>query len=226
MYFPERITRIRPGDRVLEIGPGACPHPRSDVLLEKNFGNEEEHARQCGGTPVALTDGRTVYYDGGEFPFPDDAFDYVICSHVIEHVPDVEFFCAEMFRVARTGYLEFPLIYYDYVFDIPEHLNLCMLRDGVFFHAEKASVLPASLKPVQALWYSALVSGYTSTVSDLAPHLFQGFEWSVPFGVRKTARIEDLVFVQRDIQPKPPFPSLLERIQRKIKRLWASNGHL
>ena len=226
MYFPEKMIHINVGDKVLEIGPGASPHPRSDVLLEKDFGNGDEHARQCGGTPAALTDTRTVYYDGGAFPFGDGEFDYVICSHVIEHVPDVEFFCAEMFRVAQAGYLEFPLIYYDFVFNIPEHLNLCIQRDGTLIYAEKSHIFPPVLKPIQEFWYTALASGYTDTVSDLAPHLMQGFEWTSPFTVRKTDRIEDLLHDRQNIQRKEPKPSLLIRVKRKFKQLWATNGGL
>jgi SAM-dependent methyltransferase len=226
MYFPQKITHIKAGDKVLEIGPGALPHPRSNVLLEKTFWNEDEHVRQCGGTPAALTDARTVYYDGGIFPFGDGEFDYVICSHVIEHVPDVEFFCAEMFRVARSGYMEFPLIYYDFVFNIPEHLNLCIHRRGTLFYAEKAHIFSPALKPIQELWYTALASGYTDTVSDLAPYLMQGFEWTTPFDVCKTEQLEELIHERLIIPPKPPRLSLLARVQRRINRLWTTNGNL
>ena len=44
MFFQDRIKNILPTDRVLEIGPGADPHPRSNVLLEKKFGTEEEYS--------------------------------------------------------------------------------------------------------------------------------------------------------------------------------------
>lgn len=226
MYFPEKITLIGDTDRVLEIGPGASPHPRSNVLLEKVFGSPEEHARQCGGTPAALTDKRTVYYDGTIFPFEDGEFDYVICSHVIEHVPFVESFCEEMFRVAKAGYIEFPLVYYDYVFDIAEHVNLCYFREGVLFYEKKESILPNSMKPIQTLWYSALVSGYTDTVTELAPYLMQGLEWRTSFSVRRAERLEDLLHESLNILPRPRRPTFLSRVQRKLNNLWIKNGRL
>lgn len=34
MFFPDRITITRTNDKVLEIGSGGTPHPRSNVLLE------------------------------------------------------------------------------------------------------------------------------------------------------------------------------------------------
>lgn len=35
--------------------------------------------------------------------FPDNAFDYLICNHVLEHVPDDATAMAECFRVMRSG---------------------------------------------------------------------------------------------------------------------------
>ena len=71
MFFPEKITLIKDNDKVLEVGPGSIPHPRSDVFLEKNF-DEDEHKRQRGNAPALITDKQTVYYDGGQFPFDDN----------------------------------------------------------------------------------------------------------------------------------------------------------
>ncbi len=220
MFFPEKIKKIRDGDRVLEIGPGTSPHPRSNVLLEKRFIDKGEHARQCGGEPAANEDNRTVYYDGERFPFSDGEFDYVICSHVIEHVDDVEMFCSEMFRVARAGYLEFPLIYYEYVFDIPEHLNVLMRYKDDLVYLRKTEIFPENLRPVQKLWYAALVAGYTDTASDLVPFTMQGFEWGEPFRVRKADNIGELLHGAIDIPTKNNSQkSFLRVVLDKVKSL-------
>jgi SAM-dependent methyltransferase len=42
------------------------------------------------------------------FPFPDQMFDFVVCSHVLEDVRDPLRVCAEMMRVGRAGYIETP----------------------------------------------------------------------------------------------------------------------
>jgi len=43
-----------------------------------------------------------------QLPFKDKEFDFVFCSHVIEHVDDVAAGLKELARVARRGYLECP----------------------------------------------------------------------------------------------------------------------
>jgi len=41
-------------------------------------------------------------------PFKNDEFDFIICSHVIEHVEDIEFFIKELQRISQQGYIELP----------------------------------------------------------------------------------------------------------------------
>ena len=41
-------------------------------------------------------------------PFKDKEFDFVIASHVIEHVEDFEFFLKELERISSKGYIELP----------------------------------------------------------------------------------------------------------------------
>ena len=41
-------------------------------------------------------------------PFQDKEFDFVIASHVIEHVKDFEFFIKELERITNKGYIELP----------------------------------------------------------------------------------------------------------------------
>ena len=93
---------IRPNDFVLEIGSGHNPKARSDVLCDKFIGDDE----QRGGAIV--TDRPMVEADGQFLPFADGAFDYVICSHVLEHVEDPAQLIAELARVAGRGYIETP----------------------------------------------------------------------------------------------------------------------
>jgi ubiquinone/menaquinone biosynthesis C-methylase UbiE len=61
------------------------------------------------------------YYPNNKFiklkekklPFKDNEFDFVIASHVMEHVEDVEFFIKELERVSKRGYIELPTMLED-----------------------------------------------------------------------------------------------------------------
>ena len=43
-----------------------------------------------------------------KLPFKDKEFDYVILSHVLEHVPNILEFIKEVERIAKAGYIELP----------------------------------------------------------------------------------------------------------------------
>ena len=49
-----------------------------------------------------------VKLDGNKLPFEDNHFDFVIASHVLEHVKDYKFFINELERVSSKGYIELP----------------------------------------------------------------------------------------------------------------------
>src|ERR1035437_5921588 len=149
MFFSEKIKNILPTDRVLEIGPGADPHLRSNVLLEKKFENENEYISQFGKDQKINTDKQIIFYDGGRFPFNDKEFDYIICSHVLEHVPDVPCFLSEIFRVGSKGYLEYPLIYYEYLYNFDVHLNYLKFEGKCLHYMKKNKSHLDEFRPVQ-----------------------------------------------------------------------------
>jgi ubiquinone/menaquinone biosynthesis C-methylase UbiE len=48
-----------------------------------------------------------------KLPFKDKEFDFVIASHVMEHVEDINFFIKELERVTKKGYIELPTMLED-----------------------------------------------------------------------------------------------------------------
>ena len=54
-----------------------------------------------------------IKLENNTLPFKDKEFDFVIASHVIEHVRDVNFFIKELERVSTKGYIELPTILED-----------------------------------------------------------------------------------------------------------------
>jgi SAM-dependent methyltransferase len=60
------------------------------------------------GNEVAF-DGRPfIQADVTKLPFSDGAADFVIVSHLAEHVDDPSAFCAELHRAYDRGYIETP----------------------------------------------------------------------------------------------------------------------
>lgn len=211
MFFPELIKSIKPSDRVLEIGPGGTPHPRADILLEYDFGSASAAEAQRGYAPPLRTSKPLVYFTGERFPFGNREFDYIICSHVIEHIKDVTAFTAELSRVGKAGYLEYPTIYYDYLYNFPEHLSFVKLKSGRIYWMNKNDSPLAYFQTVQSLFYESLRQQYYALVDDLKPYFFEGFEWDGAVEAVKTSRLDDLVFERvklapkRVIAPKPRF---------------------
>lgn len=107
--------RVAPGDRILDMGCGAGRHAfelyrrgahvvafdqDADELagVEKMFG-----AMRLAGEVPADAAAETVRGDALELPFPDDHFDAIIASEVLEHIPDDMRAMRELLRVLRPG---------------------------------------------------------------------------------------------------------------------------
>ncbi|MGB8353003.1 MAG: methyltransferase domain-containing protein, partial [Chthoniobacteraceae bacterium] len=177
MFFADRIRSIQKSDRVLEVGPGSSPHPRSDVLLERNF-DTSEAAAQRGYTGAPDLKKQVVFYEGGRFPFEDGEFDYVICSHVLEHVDDAPAFVSELSRVAPRGYLEFPTIYYEYIYNFRVHQNFLHFDGNAIRWMSKGSTALPAFLPVQKFLYNSLLAGFDELIVSLPDCFFEGFEWN------------------------------------------------
>ncbi|MBV5322947.1 MAG: methyltransferase domain-containing protein [Ilumatobacteraceae bacterium] len=197
MFFPEKIKSIGPHDKVLEIGPGANPHPRSDAFLELDFASGQDRiAQRGGGQKEADFGAKPIYrYSGDVFPFADQAFDYVICSHVIEHVPDPEAFMAEVFRVGSgRGYLEYPLVTYEYIYNFDVHLQLIKYdaQRNILLYCPKKDTSLAKFAAVHAVFHKTLESGWDDLCVANREVFFQGFEFQDYFLVKKIRALQDL----------------------------------
>jgi len=95
----------RRGWRVLDVGSGNGPTPAADVLCDRFVCDDTERV-----APLKL-DRPFVCGDVHDLPFADSAFDFVYCSHLLEHTIDPTRAIAELQRVARGGYIEVPSEY-------------------------------------------------------------------------------------------------------------------
>jgi len=108
---------------VLDVGSGDKPHWRADVLVDRFPG--AEHAIQRSGSQAARTPRPMFDADVTDMPFADKVFDYVICSHLLEHVLDPAAAIREMVRVSKAGYIEVPQAASSKIIDFPSHLWWC-----------------------------------------------------------------------------------------------------
>lgn len=120
-------------DRVLEVGGGHNPHPRSNVVVDK-FVDSNYHRHS---DLKVLKNQEFIQADGENLPFQDKEFDYVICNQVLEHVENPETFLKEQMRVAKRGYLEVPSLIGEYLFPKASHKWLLLELDNKLVMVEK-----------------------------------------------------------------------------------------
>ncbi len=99
------MLHIAPHDKVLEVGSGNRPRRRSNVLCDRYIG---DNTQRSGGDQLVVDDRPFVVADVASLPFKDKSFNYVIASHILEHVDDPVAVAAELMRVAEAGYIETP----------------------------------------------------------------------------------------------------------------------
>jgi len=112
---------------VLDVGSGDKPSWRANVLLDRYPGSE--YGGQRSGRASARVSRPLFDADAGDMPFADGAFDYTICSNLLEHVADPASVIEELMRVSRAGYIEVPEAASARVVDFPSHVWWCRLDD-------------------------------------------------------------------------------------------------
>jgi len=102
---------IKPEETVLDVGCGAYPFPLATMLVDlyiENTVHRQEDLR-TDGKPFRVA-------DINQLPFEDKSYNFVYCSHVLEHVDDPKRACTELIRVGRRGYIETPSVMTDVLF--------------------------------------------------------------------------------------------------------------
>ena len=213
MFFPEKIKNIKKTDRVLDVGPGAFPHPRADVLLDKKFSDNFEEKAQRGYADPPKTEKRIVYYDGGKFPFMDNEFDYVICSHVLEHIEkqDLDLFLLELQRVAKRGYIEFPTILYELINYPDVHVWFMNYRENTIYFLDKAKFSSNFVhKSFREMFYAKDKYMYKA-FTKYKEVFFSGFEWENHIDYRVVNNYDELLNENDYLKIKNYFSNYQEK---------------
>ena len=99
--FIDNLLDINPNWNVLDIGCGYSAHKDAKVVCDIQ------------DLSSFYKDKNFIKLSEGNLPFKDKEFDFVISSHVIEHVQDVPSFIKELERVSSKGYIELPTVLED-----------------------------------------------------------------------------------------------------------------
>jgi SAM-dependent methyltransferase len=83
------VRRLRARARIYGVGIDISPRA---MALAKQAATQEG----LGGLEFVVA-------DGADLPFPNDSFDVVICSEILEHVPDLDAVLSEISRVLVKG---------------------------------------------------------------------------------------------------------------------------
>jgi SAM-dependent methyltransferase len=121
--YLKRLGLPKAGTRVLHVAPENCLRERFKSVpgVEYIAGDKFD--------PGYRWASETIRLDVTEIPFPDEHFDLIICSHVLEHVPDDRKAIAELHRVMKKGGLGLLIVpfeanrettYEDFTINTPE----------------------------------------------------------------------------------------------------------
>jgi len=210
---------IKTGHKILDIGCGSGRHTCAASRLEKVV---------VIGSDVSLKDvkearNRLVYEEslgcqrGGYWatlvsditglPFPDDYFDMVICSEVLEHIPDQERAIKEMTRVLKPGG--------DLVVSVPRYLpeRICWALSKSYHQATNGHIRIYRKKELLDLLES---SGSTLWASHFAHGLHTPYWWlkCLVGPTRKDSVLVNLYhrFLVWDMMKKPRLTRLMDRL--------------
>src|SRR6202011_6044269 len=91
-------------------------------------------------------------------------------------------------RVGSRGYLEFPTVHYEYLYNFVEHINLVAYKDSEILWIPIRETTLGDFGPIQQFLRKTLESGYDEVIQAMKESFFQGFEWNVPIRTRRDIR--------------------------------------
>ena len=212
---------IPPSFLVLEVGSGGNPYPRANVLLDAYEETRERH------WDALIHDRPTVLSFGENLPFKDNAFDYVIAAHVLEHTPYPEKFLTELQRVARGGYIETPDAFMERINPYKDHrLEVTVRDEGLVIRKKPAWIYDADLVELYEERAKAVITRETIPQHAAEFHMRYFWQDKIKFNI---------VNPEVDATWTPPSPSLdaprhlgikakLRLLLLSLIRTWFSQG--
>lgn len=207
---------VQPGDRILDAGCGIGRHlwefyrnrkvhvvgidmDWEDLRKAKFTLNSMDHS--AGGSWL------TCQADVTKLPFEDEAFDIVICSEVLEHIPDNKAAVSELVRVLKSGK--------NLVVSVPRYLpeKICWALSAEY-HSEPGGHIRIYKKRKLK---SMLEAAGTKCWSIRYKHALHSPYWWLKCMVGHKNENSSLVhyyksFLEWDIIEKPPLTRIMDKM--------------
>jgi ubiquinone/menaquinone biosynthesis C-methylase UbiE len=210
---------IRPGFKILDIGCGSGRHTAAAYELDRTLAVGAD----LNYSDVAKAGERLRFHDslgahgGGRWalstadicnlPFKTNAFDLVICSEVLEHIPADGKAMAEIIRVLKPGH--------DLVVSVPRFFpeKICWLLSDEYFNANQGHV---RIYRQKSLVTRLGRFGVTPWAAHFAHSIHAPYWWlkCLVGPTREDSRSVNLYnrFLTWDIMQKPPLTRWLDRL--------------
>jgi ubiquinone/menaquinone biosynthesis C-methylase UbiE len=110
--FVEEYLSQKKDWKILDIGCGYTANKYST------------HVAETQDFSYLYKDKKFTHIKDKKLPFSYKEFNFVIVSHVVEHINNIEYFIKELERVANSGYIEVPTRLEDNLVDVSEKAHI------------------------------------------------------------------------------------------------------
>lgn len=206
------MQKIRPQDKVLDVGGWARPFNRANVVIDIYPYETRGFFGSQGGSKEYFTKKTWIIHDISSkkrLPFKNKSFDFVICSQTLEDIRDPLFLCSELQRVAKRGYIEFPSEKAELTLGISNNRYCGYYHHRWLIHIEKEKLL-FRFKPhfIHTHWKFHFPKRYLSNLPENKRAAYLFWENSFKFGeVIQISRdkVQDYIF--NIIKKEKVYPS-------------------
>ena len=110
-----------PDDAIIaDVGYGHDPIQHGTYYIDRDTGISPD--RPDGRHAARVPRDKMIMADVERgIPLPDKSCDFVVASHILEHMNDPAAFCRELERIGKAGYIETPGLIVELINNRPEH---------------------------------------------------------------------------------------------------------